>query len=126
MQKHMEAQVAQGLEKNQKGEHFTVVEPALLPEKPAKPNRLAIILIGIVLGAGAGVGTAALLEFSDQSVRSAEGLAQATSFPVLGVIPEIFHQREKRQVRRKNILKMIALGVNLILALGAIVALRFV
>ncbi len=53
MQKHMEAQVAQGLEKDQKGERFTVVEPAKLPDKPAKPNRLAIMLIGIVLGVGA-------------------------------------------------------------------------
>ena len=125
MQKHMEARVALGLEKDQKSEHFTVVEPPLLPDKPAKPNRLAIILIGIVLGAGAGVGTAALLEFSDQSIRSAEGLTQATSFPVLGVIPEIVHQKERRRARRMNILKGVAVGINVVLAMGALVAVRF-
>lgn len=88
-QKHMQAQVAQGLEKNQQGERFSLIEPPLLPEKPSKPNRLAIILIGLVLGLGAGVGTAAMLEFSDQSIRTPEALSQLTSCPVLVTIPEL-------------------------------------
>lgn len=125
-QKHMEAQVAQGLEKDQKGERFTVVEPALLPEKPDKPNRLAIVLVGIVLGLGAGVGTAAFMEFNDQSIRSAEGLAQATSFPVLGVIPEILYEQEKLRAKETNKKQQIALLVNLGLAFVALLALIFV
>lgn len=120
MQKHMEAQVAQGLEKNQKGERFTVVEPALLPEKPYKPNRLAIILIGFVLGIGAGIGTVALLEFNDQSIRTAEALTLATSVPVLGVISEIMDEKEKRKARNKKLLTLaIALLANLVLAIIA-------
>jgi len=126
MQKHMEAQVAQGLEKDQKGERFTIVEPALLPEKPDKPNRLAIVLVGIVLGVGAGVGTAALMEFNDQSIRSAEGLAKATIFPVLGVIPEILHEQERLKVKETNKKQKIALLVNLGLAFVALLALKFV
>ena len=50
MRKHMEAKVAQGLEKEQKGEHFTLIEPPRFPEKPFKPNRLKILLIGFVSG----------------------------------------------------------------------------
>jgi len=88
-QKHMQAQVAQGLEKNQQGERFSLIEPPLLPEKPSKPNRLAIILIGVVLGIGAGVGCAALQEFSDQSIRTPEALSRLTSCPVLVTIPEL-------------------------------------
>ena len=42
--KSMEAKVAQGLEKGQMGERFTLIDPARLPGKPVKPNRLAIIL----------------------------------------------------------------------------------
>ena len=44
MQKLMEARVSQGLEKEQMGERFTLIEPANLPQKPIKPNRLAIAL----------------------------------------------------------------------------------
>lgn len=126
MQKLMEAQVAQGLEKDQYGERFTVVEPALLPDKPVKPNRMAIVLIGIVLGMGAGVGVAALLEFSDQTVRGVEGLEQATSFPVLTVIPEILSDKERRWLRRSNVLQVVGLFVLGILALAALVVLRSV
>ncbi len=46
--KMMEAQVAEELESKQKGERFTLVESARFPEKPYKPNRPAIFLIGIV------------------------------------------------------------------------------
>ena len=89
MQKLMEARVSQGLEKEQKGERFTLIDPAGLPEKPYKPNRLAIALIGLVLGVGAGVGTAALREFADSSVHSAEQLSRAMRYPVLATIPVI-------------------------------------
>jgi len=126
MQKHMEAQVSQGLEKDQYGERFTVVEPAFLPEKPVKPNRMAIVLIGIVLGAGAGVGTVALMEFSDQTVRSVEALARATSFPILAVIPEITSERERRWAKKSNILQVIGLILLVVLAAVALVALRTV
>jgi uncharacterized protein involved in exopolysaccharide biosynthesis len=43
LRKVMEANVAMGLEKEQKGERFTLIDPARLPETPHKPNRLAII-----------------------------------------------------------------------------------
>lgn len=94
MRKHMEAGVAQGLEKEQKGERFTLIDPARLPEKPIKPNRLAIMLIGVVLGIGAGIGFAALREFSDDAVRTPDQLEHATKFPVLAGIPSIVTRRD--------------------------------
>jgi polysaccharide chain length determinant protein (PEP-CTERM system associated) len=109
MRKHMEARVAQGLEKEQKGERFTLIEPARLPETPDKPNRLAITFIGIVLGIGTGVGWASLREFTDLSVRDAESLVVATSFPVLASIPEFKTKRDLRRERTKRITIIIAL-----------------
>jgi polysaccharide chain length determinant protein (PEP-CTERM system associated) len=94
MRKVMEARVSQGLEKEQKGERFTIIDPAKLPEQPYKPNRPAIILIGFVLALGAGAGTGAFMEFSDRSVHSAEALAMLTSFPVLATIPEMLGTKE--------------------------------
>jgi polysaccharide chain length determinant protein (PEP-CTERM system associated) len=95
MAKLMEARVAHGLEKEQKGERFAILEAARLPEKPYKPNRMAIILIGIVLGIGAGVGTGALLEFGDDRIHNAEVLIRATQLPVLAGIPVISNTRDK-------------------------------
>lgn len=87
--KFMEAKVSHGLEKEQKGERFTLIDAARLPEKPISPNIPAIILIGLVLGIGSGVGLVAVREYGDHTVRTPEALARATSFPVLAAIPEI-------------------------------------
>jgi succinoglycan biosynthesis transport protein ExoP len=103
MRKHMEARVAHGLEKEQKGERFTLIEPPRLPEKPFKPNRLAIMLIGFVLGVGAGIGLAALREFSDDAVRDADALTMATRFPVLAGIPDIMTARDITGRRLKRL-----------------------
>jgi polysaccharide biosynthesis transport protein len=98
--KLMEAKVSVGLEKEQKGERFTLIDPPRVPEKPFKPNRMAIILIGFVLGLGMGVGTAALQEFVDDSVRNADELVQATSIPVLAIVPNILTAKDinKRRI----------------------------
>jgi hypothetical protein len=90
--------VAYGLEKGQKGERFTLIDPPRRPEKPFKPNRLAIMLIGMVLGIGAGVGWAAFREFADQSVRSSDRLASSTGFPVLGQVPNILTRKDRRRI----------------------------
>jgi len=111
MKRVMEAKVSQGLEKEQMGEKFTLIDPARLPEKPEKPNVPAVLLIGLFLGIGAGVGNVSLKEAGDQSARSAGQLAGATGYPVLAAIPRIITQVDRRRgrVRRRRIL--IAVGV---------------
>lgn len=115
MRKVMEAKVALGLEKEQKGERFTLIDPARLPEKPFKPNRLAIALIGLVLGIGAGVGVAALREFSDRSIHSPLDLARVSALPLLVSVPSIQTPRDRRNRR----VKRLSWGVAGILVIGA-------
>jgi len=107
--KYMETKVASGLEKGQMGERFTLIDAARLPEKPVFPNVPAFLLIGLVLGIGAGVGSAALKEFSDQSVRSAEDLSKALSLPVLAVIPDILTAEGEAKSRMK--VRYILIGI---------------
>jgi hypothetical protein len=119
MAKVLEARVAHGLEKEQKGERFTVVDPARFPEKPDNNlTRLAVFLIGMVLGLVTGVGTASLREYTDDSVRTAEGLMSATSSPVLVTLPEIVTERDRalRRVKRMVIL----LGVFVVIVGGVL------
>ena len=101
MMKLMEAQVSHGLEKEQKGERFTLIDPPKLPEKPYKPNRMAIMLIGLVLGLGAGAGTAAFNEFVNDTALSTEDLQRAGLVPVLGSIPYLVSAEEIR-TRKKH------------------------
>ncbi len=101
--KSMDAQVAHGLEREQLGERFTIVEAARLPERPSSPNVPAILLIGLVLGLGSGVGYAALKEASDQTAHTLEGLAAALPYPALVAIPEILTPSDvaREKQRRK-------------------------
>jgi len=96
------AKEAKGLEESRMGEKFTLIEPALVPEKPSKPNRLAIILIGLVLAAGAGIGFGSLSEYMDQSVREANELTRVSGHPVLAVIPYLETPADVSRRRRRK------------------------
>ncbi len=87
--KQMAAQLGEALETERKSERFTLIEPPQMPTEPASPNRLAIILFGLMLSMGAGVGGAALSEALDQSVHSSKDLATVTGAAPLAVVPYI-------------------------------------
>ena len=100
------AMVAEGMEEGRLGENFTITEPAFLPEEPYKPNRMAIILLGLILGLGASVGMAALVEYNDHSVHLPEEIEKLTGQSVLAIIPGIQTplDRRKKKARRYYIL----------------------
>jgi len=114
MKKGMEARVAQGLEKTQMGERFTLIDPARLPEEPVRPNIPAVLLIGLILGTGAGVGTASLREFSDKSAHSAEDLELVTQLNVLAAIPDIVTQEDREKRKKKRKLMLIISGAAIV------------
>ena len=97
MTKYLEAKQAQNLERAQVSEKFTIVDPPQLPERPIKPNRLAIALIGFVLGMGAGIGLAAVLEVSDQTVRTPRDVLRVTGKPVVAAIVDVGQAAQKRR-----------------------------
>ncbi len=101
MNKLMEAKIAQGMEESNRGERFTIIDPAQLPEKPYKPNRIAIILIGFVLALGAGVGIAAVQEAMDTSVKTPEDLSSITGVPVFSAI-SLIETEEELQAKKKK------------------------
>jgi uncharacterized protein involved in exopolysaccharide biosynthesis len=115
--KLMEAKVAQGMEETQRGERFTIIDPAQLPERPHKPNRTAIILVSFILAIGASVGLAAACESMDQSIKTREELASLTGVPVLSVIPQIQSDEQQRSRQRKRIMWLLATVCAVLLSL---------
>ena len=111
MKRVMEAKVSQGLEKEQMGEQFTLIDPARLPEKPVKPNVPAVLLIGLFLGIGAGVGNVSLKEASDQSVRNAGQLTRRHRLSCARRIPWIVTEDDRRRRRARRIKILITLVV---------------
>jgi succinoglycan biosynthesis transport protein ExoP len=124
MRKFMESKMSQGLEEKQNWERFTLIDPARVPEAPFKPNRLAIILLGLALGAGTGVGAMSLREFTDDSVRDAHRLLETTSFPVLARIPVIINTRDQKKARVRTWLFIAVLIIGVIIAISVILILN--
>ena len=87
LNKLLEARVAQEMESQQQGERFTITDPAYLPTKPYKPNRLAIILLGFVLSTGAGLGGAAFKEATDHTIKSSAEIIQFEGVDLLTTMP---------------------------------------
>jgi uncharacterized protein involved in exopolysaccharide biosynthesis len=101
--KLMEAQMAQNLEAERKGERFTVIEPPLPPEKPVSPNRPAIMVIGVVLALVVSLAVVVVLEMMDTSVRGRTDLIALVQTPPLAVLPWIETSAERvLRIRRKR------------------------
>ena len=87
--KQLQAELAKSLETDQKGERFTLIEPPLLPEEPFKPNRPAILTLGLVASVAGGLGNLALRETLDKAVHGARAVLAITGAPPLATIPYI-------------------------------------
>ncbi len=98
----LEAKVSEGLEVQRKGERFSLIDPPALPEKPFKPNRLAIVLLGVVLAVGGGVGSGALVESLDRSIRSPEQLVSLTQQFPLAVVPFMPNEEDFSRARMRG------------------------
>lgn len=101
--KQMEAQLAQVMETERKGERFTLIEPPELPEKPLKPNRIAILVFGVMFSFAGGMGTVAVSEAADGTVRGVRGVTSVLNFPPLAAIPNIETDADRRRRRLRRI-----------------------
>jgi uncharacterized protein involved in exopolysaccharide biosynthesis len=115
--KQMTAEVAQSMEKERKGEKFTLIDPAILPEEPISPNRGAIIFLSLVLALGAGVGSTAVSKGLSNAVSGAKSLTMVLQMAPLSVIPYLASQTETRAQRRRRNYVLAALAIGIIVAL---------
>jgi len=124
MNKLMTANVAKVLEEGRHGQRFEIKSHAYLPTQPYKPNRIAIILLGFVLGSGFGFGIAAVREFFDHSIKNDKELSELVSIPVLTVISNV----QTRQERIKGMLRGLAwaFAVFAVVLIGAKVFYEYV
>lgn len=98
----LSAREAKGLEQSQLAERFTLIDPPIVPEKPIRPNRLALILVGAVLSMGVGIGVGTFLEFMDRSIRRPEELSNIVKYPLLAIIPYWETEAEARAIVRQK------------------------
>ena len=98
--KQMQANIAEQLESESKGEKFTLIEPAAYPEKPIRPNRPAIVFLGFVFALASGVGFAVLADVISGAVRGAKSVYGLLGALPLSVIPYELNLQERVKTKR--------------------------
>lgn len=118
-----EAEIGKNLEVDRKGERFTLIEPPLVPEEPASPNRPLVMILGVVLSLLLAVGVAALLESLDGTVRGRRDLVSLVAgVPPLAIIPDIEPALRPPQLWMRRTL---AAGACVAVAIAAALAVNF-
>jgi polysaccharide chain length determinant protein (PEP-CTERM system associated) len=94
-----EARLAESVEAGHQGENFRILDPAVAPEGPSAPNRLRLLLMGLLLALAAMAGGVVLAEQFDTSFHSVDDVREFTTVPVLATIPQIGRAPRRGWVR---------------------------
>lgn len=118
--KQLQAELAQNLEIENKGETFTLIEPPLVPNKAESPNRPKIIAAGVLASTGGGLGLAMLLEMLFGGIRGYPAISQLMGAAPLVVIGNIQTQADVSVNRRRLLWGLGILLLSIILVLTAV------
>jgi len=118
LDKQLSAETATQLEVRQKGERFSIVDPAQPAERPARPNRPLIDVGGALAGLGLGLVLALCTEFLGTSITAPEQIREC-GIPVLEIIPTIRTSRDRRKYMKKLIWATVS-GVATLVVVGAV------
>ncbi len=94
LQKLENARVSKNLELADKSTKYRVVDPPVLPRIPVKPNRVILILLGVMLGIVSGVGTVIGIDYFNNSFKDEDTLRKELNMHVLAAIPSIVIEEE--------------------------------
>lgn len=83
------ATIAESVERNRRGEQFTVLYSATYPTEPTKPVPWRVMVMSIVGGIAVGGALMLLREYLDRAVYSARDLHDEFDVPVLGAVKHI-------------------------------------
>ncbi|SDB57927.1 polysaccharide chain length determinant protein, PEP-CTERM locus subfamily [Desulfonatronum thiosulfatophilum] len=117
MGRYGQAEISRQMELQDKTTTFRIVDPAILPTNPSSPNRLMIILLGMLGGLGAGVGMSLGLNYLDRSVRHVDTLKEL-GLPVLAVVPEMLNPANVRKMHFRNLLLYLLAAAFFMLIVG--------
>ena len=100
LQKLKEAGITAGL----RSSNIRVVDPALVPTSPSRPQKTRNILLAFLVGLVGGVGLAIFREYLDNTVKSPDDIEALSGLPSLAVVPTLpglngHHSRLSRLTR---------------------------
>jgi polysaccharide chain length determinant protein (PEP-CTERM system associated) len=89
MKKQDQSSMAQDLNHQQEGEHFTVLDPPTLPVTPSFPKKLNFAGGGFGAGLALGLGILYLLAALDKAMHNEQDVEVCLKLPVLAAVPTL-------------------------------------
>jgi uncharacterized protein involved in exopolysaccharide biosynthesis len=114
------ANLAETFESQQGGERFSMVREPSVPTSPVYPNRLGLILLGLVFGGAVSIIAVAIAESTDASVRTPRDILLPDGVPMLASIPFIENTKDRRR-RALAVTSFVAAYSVAIVAVGAVI-----
>lgn len=111
LKKRNESAMATSMELLQQGEHFSILDPPSLPNKPDFPNRLKFCGMGLGVGLALGVVVAGAFELMDDRLYDEKQIAGLLPVVVLAEIPDVINQQEEDRIRKRHWLGWVATAV---------------
>ena len=106
---------------SQQGESIAVVDPANLPSSPVAPKRPMLIIMGLLLGLGAGLMLAGAVEVPRLlTIQTTSDAEHYTGLPVLVAVPELMTPQEARRGPRRRLLLLTAGIVATVVSIPAL------
>lgn len=102
-QKLAAGRLGESLERAQFSERLEVLEQAIVPQKPFKPNRPKLLAMVFAAAMAAGVGAVTLIEMLDTTLRGTRDLARVCDPYMVAAIPYLSTKREVLERRVKAI-----------------------
>ncbi len=97
LNRQMDAEVSESAIVGGRSDEFRLVQAPMLPAAPAKPKRLAILLIGLVAALVLGLTVTVGAEALDPKVRGARDIRELLQVSPLVAIPAIRNSRSRRR-----------------------------
>jgi polysaccharide biosynthesis transport protein len=97
MNRQMDAEVSEAAIVGGRADEFRLIQSPMLPSVPGKPQRLAILLIGLVAAVVLGLSMTVAAEAFDPKVRGARDVRELLSVSPLVAIPTIRNSRSRRR-----------------------------
>ncbi|VAX37363.1 hypothetical protein MNBD_UNCLBAC01-893 [hydrothermal vent metagenome] len=96
------AKITQRLQSSKEGTRYTILDPARIPFKPIKPNKVLVAIGGAFAGILFGVVFIVIAEFLDKSFIDVEEATQYFGMPLLGAISKINTEKTIRVEKEKQ------------------------
>lgn len=86
-----------------KSSNVSIIDNAVVPQRPSYPNKKILVLIGIIAGLSIGLSGAFLLSYLDNTISHPDDLTQLLGLPNLGVVPTFEEALLERQESQKQL-----------------------